>query len=31
MVFLLVDGLGPVAFTVIGCDIAMGMGRIRPS
>ena len=26
MVFLLVDGLGLVAFTVIGCDIAMGMG-----
>ncbi|UIP34611.1 trimeric intracellular cation channel family protein [Stutzerimonas kunmingensis] len=26
MVFLLVDGLGLVAFTVIGCDVAMGMG-----
>lgn len=25
-VFLLVDGLGLVAFTVIGCDVAMGMG-----
>ncbi|QLF92254.1 trimeric intracellular cation channel family protein [Pseudomonas sp. ABC1] len=26
MVFLLVDGLGLVAFTVIGCDVAMSMG-----
>ncbi|MFC3609522.1 trimeric intracellular cation channel family protein [Stutzerimonas tarimensis] len=26
MVFLLVDGLGLVAFTVIGCDVALGLG-----